>query len=256
MKLSRRNADRIEIELVDSGVHDPLDHEVRHFRAEAAAGALLAFVGEDRIDLGTDGADLVRPDGLRKAVAVRAEAVLEIGAVVVDDFVAQRRHPVVGVERELDVVGAIRAVIVASGDVVDPVLDIFDRAAGGARSQARKHGNLVQKQFAAEAAAGIDRHEIDLMARDLERGRDGKADIIVHRRVDVDGELLRRLVETRDGAAGFDRLAAGARPAQVAFDHMSGAGEFLLDRPEHIAGDARRCCPGRARDAAPHRRAN
>ena len=124
--------------------------------------------------------------------------------------------------------------IVASGDVVDPVLDIFDRAAGGARTQPRKHGDLVQKQFAAEAAAGIDRHEVDLMACDLECGGYREADVIVHRRVDVDRELLRRLVEACHGSASLDRLAAGARPAQVAFDHMSGAGEFLLDRPEQI----------------------
>ena len=147
MKLSRRNCDRIEIELIDGGVHDPLDHEVRHLGAEAAAGALLAFVGEDGIDLGADGADLVRADGLRKTVAVRAQAVLEIGAVIVDDFVAQRRHPIVGVKRKLDVVGAIRAVIVASGDVVDPVLDIFDRAAGRrAHPSAASTDDLVQKQ--------------------------------------------------------------------------------------------------------------
>ena len=227
--------DRIEAELLDGGVHDPLDHEVRHLGAEAAAGALLAFVGEDGVDLGADGADLVRADGLRKTVAVRAEAVLEIGAVVVDDLVAQRRHPVVGVERKLDVVDAVRAVIVAGGDVVDPVLDIFDRAAGGARSRPRQApATLCRNNLAAEAAAGIDRHDVDLMARDLERGGDGEADVVVHRRVDVDRELPRRLVEARHRAAGLDRLAAGARPAQAALDHVGGAGEFLLDRAEEI----------------------
>ena len=43
--------DRVEIKLVDGGIDDPLDHEVRHFGAETPAGALLAFVGEDGIDL-------------------------------------------------------------------------------------------------------------------------------------------------------------------------------------------------------------
>ena len=37
---------------------------------------------------------------------------------------------------------------------------------------AGEHRDLVQKQLAAEAAAGIDRHDVDLMARDLERGGD------------------------------------------------------------------------------------
>ena len=92
----------------------------------------------------------------------------------------------------------------------------------------------MQKHFAAEAAAGVDRHQIELMARDLQRGRDSKADIIVHRRVDVDRELLGRLVEARHRPAGLDRLAAGAGPAKMALDHMSGTSEFLLDRTEHI----------------------
>src|SRR6516162_5336755 len=77
-------------------------------------------------------------------------------------------------------------------------------------------------------------HNIELMARDFQRGRDSKADVIVHRRIDIDREFFRRFVEACDRAAGVDRLAAGAGPAQVALHHMSGAGEFLLDRAEHI----------------------
>ena len=103
--------DRIEAELLDRGVHDPLDHEVRHLGAEAAAGALLALVGEDGIDLGAHGADLVGADGLRETVAVGPQAVLEVGAVVVHHLVAQRGHPVAGVKRKLDVVDAVRSVI-------------------------------------------------------------------------------------------------------------------------------------------------
>ena len=160
--------------------------------------------------------------------------ILEIGAVIVDDPVAQGRHAVTGVERKLDVVGAIRSVTVACGDVVDPVLDVFHRSAGCARTQSRQHRHLVQEYLAAEATAGIHRHDIDLVARDFERCSDRKADVVVHRRVDIDREFLRPLVEARDRAAGLDRLSAGTRPAQVAFDHVRGPREFLLDRPEHI----------------------
>ena len=97
-------------------------------RAEAAAGALLAFVGEDRINLGTHTARILYgPTVCEEEIAVPLpRAVLEISTVVVDDLVAQRRHPATRVEREkIHVVGAIERVIVASGDVVDPVLDIF-----------------------------------------------------------------------------------------------------------------------------------
>ena len=83
--------------------------------------------------------------------------------------------------------------------------------------------------------------------RDLERGSDREADVIVHRAVDVDRELLRSLVETGDRAAGFDRLSAGTRPAQVALDHVGGLRELLLHRPEHIVamlGDVVRAALG------------
>ena len=151
--------DRIEAEFVDSGIDHALDHEIRDFGAETAAGALLAFVGEDRIDFRTDRADLVGTDGLRKPVAVGAEPVLKIGAVIIDDPVAQRRHVLIGVDRQFRVVDAVGAVIVARRDVVDAVLDVFDRPAARARTERRQHRHLVQKKLAAETAAGVDRHQ-------------------------------------------------------------------------------------------------
>jgi hypothetical protein len=85
------------------------------------------------------------------AVAVRSQVVLETGAVVVHHLVAQRRHPVIGVEGKLDVVDAVRSVIIARGDVVDAVLDVFDRASTRARAECGEHRHLVQKELAAEA---------------------------------------------------------------------------------------------------------
>ena len=72
------------------------------------------------------------------------------------------------------------------------------------------------------------------MARHLERGGDREPDVVVHRAVDVDGELAGAFVEVRHGAGGLDRLAAGTRPAQPAFDHTGGAGKRLLDRTEGV----------------------
>ena len=185
---------------------------------------------------------------------MRAEAVLEIGAIVVDDFVAQCRHPVVFVERKLHIVDAIGAVIVARGDVVDPVLDIFDRAACNACSEPASTGTLCRNTLLPKLPPASTGTRLSLMTRDLERSRDNKADIIVHRRVDVDREFLGCLIEARHRATGLDRLAAGAGPAKMALDHMGGTSEFLLDRAERIVADARRHCPGRARGAARRRR--
>ena len=99
--------DRVEAELVDRGVRQALDHEVRDLGAEAAIGALLALVGQHRGDVDLDAADLVRPDDLRERVAVMADPELEIGAVVVDHLAAQAGHAAVRIERELGVVDPI-----------------------------------------------------------------------------------------------------------------------------------------------------
>src|SRR5215510_5797584 len=101
--------------------------------AKSAIGALLALVGQYRDDLQVDAADPIWPDDLRQRIAVMADAVLEIGAVVVEHLAAKTNHPVVGVERELGIVDAVGAMIVAGGEIVDAVLDVLDRPAGDAR---------------------------------------------------------------------------------------------------------------------------
>ena len=104
---------------------------------------MLALVGQHRGDVEVDAADAVRPDDLRQRVAVMADAELEVGAVVVEHLAAQPDHPVVGVERELGVVDAVGAVIVAAVMIVDAVLDVLDRPAADARERGRQDADLV-----------------------------------------------------------------------------------------------------------------
>ena len=172
--------DRIETELVDRRVHHPFDHEVGDLGAESTIGALLALVGQYRGNVQIDAADAIRPDDLRQRIAVVADAELEVRAVIVEHLAAQADHPVLAVERELGVVDAVRAMIVAGRDVIDAVLDVFDRPATDAGERGRENADLVGEQLAAEAAASDHRHQVDLVRRDAERQRHGPADVIVH----------------------------------------------------------------------------
>ena len=104
--------DRVEVELVDRGVDQALDHEIRDLGAEAAIGALLALVGQHRGDVGPRrcGSGTARRSA-RERVAVMADAELEVGAVIVDHLAAPGRSAPVGVERELGLVDRSRAVL-------------------------------------------------------------------------------------------------------------------------------------------------
>src|SRR5215510_9673077 len=137
-KIHAPELDRVETELVDRRIHHPLDDEVGDLRAESAIGALLALVGQHRGDLQVDAADPIWPDDLRQRIAVMADAVLEIGAVVVEHLAAKANHPVVSIERELGIVDAVGAVVVAGGEIVDAVLDVLDRPAADARQRRRQ----------------------------------------------------------------------------------------------------------------------
>ena len=61
-----------------------------------------------------------------------ADAELEIGAVIVDDPAFESSHQPL-LDGQLDIVDAVATMGVAGRDVVDPILDVFDRAAACAR---------------------------------------------------------------------------------------------------------------------------
>jgi hypothetical protein len=57
---------------------------------------------------------------------------LEIGAVIVDDPAFEPSHQPL-LDGQLDIADAVATVGAAGREVVDPILDVFDRAAAGAR---------------------------------------------------------------------------------------------------------------------------
>ena len=223
---------RVDAELLASRVDQALDHEIADLGAEAAIGPLLALVGEHGGEIDLDAVDLVGAGHLRHGVAVLADAVLEVGAVVVDHLEPHAQHRAVALQRELGVVEAVGPVGVAARHVVDAVFQILDRPAGGAGERAGERADLVAEELAAEAAAGVGRHDVEPVRIDLERDRDQPTDVVVHRRVGVDRELARAPVVVGGGTHGLDRRAAGARPAQPALDHQIGGGEVLVHRAE------------------------
>src|SRR5208283_4915443 len=114
--------------------------------AEAPVGALLVLVGQRGPHLVTHAADHVRADDLGQGVAVMAHAELDVGAVVVDDVDLDPAHGTVAHHGELDVVDAVRTVVVAVGDVVDPVLQVGHLSPGGPRAHGGDHRGLVGEQ--------------------------------------------------------------------------------------------------------------
>ena len=161
-----------------------------------------------------------------------ADAELKVGAVVVDDPGLEAEQRAVALERELGIVDAVRRVIVAARGVVDPVFHELDRPTHRARQHPRQHRHLVDEHLGAEAAARERRHDVELVRRHAERIRDHPAAVVVHRRVALDGEAARAVVEGRHGAHRLQRLPARARPAEAPLDHQIGGGEILLHRPE------------------------
>ena len=134
--------------------------------------------------------------------------------------------------RELDVVDPVRAVVVAVGDVVDPVLQVGHPTAGLARAHPRDHRGLVGEQLGAEAAAGRHRPDVQLVDRDLERARRHEQVAGEAQRVGVDGEAAGALVVLGDRAHGLQRLPARAVPAQPVPDDHVGPGEVAVDVAE------------------------
>ena len=169
IRLRRRISTRSTPRSLRGEVDEPLDHPVADLGAEAAVGALLVLVREDRGERVLDVLDAVRPDDLRERVAVRAGAELQVRAVVVDARDAHRLERAVVVERERGVVLAVGAAVVVVRDVRGAILDVLHGTAGDHREEGREARHLVHEELRAEAAARGHRHEAQLARRDLQR---------------------------------------------------------------------------------------
>ena len=161
-----------------------------------------------------------------------AHAELDVGAVVVDDVDLDAAHGAVAHHGELDLVDAVRAVVVAVGDVVDPVLQVGHLSPGGPRAHGGDHRRLVGEQLGAEAAAGRHRPDVQLVGGHLERVRGHEQVAGEAQRVGVDGEAAGARVVLGDRADGLQRLPARAVPAEPVPDDHLGLGEVALDIAE------------------------
>ncbi len=233
---------RSSAEILRREVDEALDHPVADLGAEAAVGALLVLVREDRGERVLDVLDPVRPDDLRERVAVRARAELEVRAVVVDARDAHRLERAVVVEGERGVVVAVGAAVVVVRDVRDAILDVLHGAAGDHREEGREDRHLVHEELRAEAAAGRHRHEAQLARRDLQRHRVQPQEVREVHRVAVDREHAGAAVVVGDRAVRVHRHAGRARPVELGLHGAVGLGEGLVDLAEReraLVGDVR-----------------
>ena len=158
-----------------------------------------------------------------------AGAKLDVGAVIVDHLQPEAAQRAVFHGRHLDVVDAIRAVVIRIADVVDPILDKLDRAADQLGEHPGDDGHPDRPELGAEAPTGVDRAHIQLVAGHLQGIGHHEEEMREGERVAIDGQPAGADVEIGNRTDRFERLPAGAVPAQVVAHHDLGLREVLVD---------------------------
>ena len=134
-------------------------------------------------------------------------------AVVGEDMHAQARDPAVARRRDLG-----RHVVVArergGGEVLDPVLDPFDRKPGHDRGDRGADVARIGADLVAEAAADVGRDDVDLLLGNARDQRDDRADDMGRLERAVDRQVAGDLVEAADALAGLERAGVDALIAQ------------------------------------------
>ena len=190
--------DRVHAELLRHDVHRALDRigDLGHAERAAIGDAARRLVGVDAVDremrdgkivgAGDDVGEAGRPF---RGVGAGVE-----GAVVGEDVNAQRRHPAVARRRDFG-----RHVIVAGErgrrQILDAVLDPFDRQAGDDRGDGRADIAGIGADLVAEAAADVGRDHVDLLLRQAGDQRDDGADDVRRLEGAVDRDFAGDLVE-------------------------------------------------------------
>ena len=145
-------------------------------------------------------------------------------AVVGEDMDAQARHPALARRRDLG-----RHVVVArergGGEVLDPVLDPFDREPGHDRGDRGADIAGIGADLVAEAAADVGRDDVDLVLRQAGDQRDDGADDMRRLEGAVDRQVAGDLVEADDALAGLERAGVDALIAQEVLGRDLGLGE-------------------------------
>ena len=135
--------------------------------------------------------------------------------------------------------------------VLDPVLDPFDRQAGDDRGDGGADIARIGADLVAEAAADVGRDDVDLLLGQAGDQRDDRADDVRRLERAVDRQVAGDLVEAADRLAGLERAGVDALVAQQVLGRHLRLGEgrvgqlAVADRPgEDVVRDA---CAARAR---------
>ena len=125
----------------------------------------------------------------------------------------KRRHPALARRRDLG-----RHVVIArergGGEVLDPVLDPFDRQPGHDRGDRGADVSRIGADLVAEAAADVGRDDVDLVLRHGGDQRHDGADDVRGLEGAVDRQVAGDLVEADDALAGLERAGVHALVAQ------------------------------------------
>ena len=210
--------DRIEPQLLRHDVHRALDRvgDLGHPERAAIGDAARRLVGVDAVDLEMRDREVV---GAGDDVGEARRPFRRIGAgveraVVGEDVDAQRRDAAVLRRRDLG-----RHVVVAGErggrQVLDPVLDPFDRQAGHDRGDRGADVARIGADLVAEAAADVGRDHVDLLLGQACDQRDDGADDVRRLERAVDREVAGDLVEAAHRLAGLERAGVDALVAQA-----------------------------------------
>ena len=199
------HVERIELELDRDARDEPLQGEIKLRAAEAANEARRHFVGEHDAVCHLDVCDVVGA-GHRAVHAVERSRHrrAQKRAVIFELIELEREDAAVVGDRRLDFGNPVRPGT-GGNQMLDAILDPFDRAAGDFRRQRDQHDIGKHRKLDAETAAGIRRNaQPQFRPRHAQRAR--------HHR--VHGE---RALEIRQHVvAGFGRIVL--RDHDVAFD--------------------------------------
>ena len=204
---------RVHAELLRHDVHGALDAVggLGHAERAAIGDAAGRLVGVDAVDVHVGDREVVR-SGHDVEEAGRPLGRIGAGverAVVGDGVDAQRRH--LAVLRGGDLGGHVVVARERGGrQVLDAVLDPFDRPAGHDRGDDRADVAGIGADLVAEAAADVGGDDVDLVLGDLRDQRRDRADDVRRLERAPDRQLALDLVERGDALAGLERTGVHA----------------------------------------------
>ena len=246
MKFFIAEVDRIEPQFLRHDVHCPFDRISDFGDTERAAigDAAWRLVGVDAVDRQVRDREVIRT---RNDIGEACRPFRRVGAgveraVIGQDMHAQAHHSALARRGDLS-----RHVIVAGerggGEVLDPVLDPFDRDPGHDRGDRGADVSRIGADLVAEAAPNVRRDDVDLLLGQTRDQRDDGADDMGRLEGAVDREVAGDLVEADHALAGFQGTGVDALVAQQVLGlnlslHEGGVSQLLIaDLPiEDVVG--------------------